>query len=821
MSADPWEMTVEVGANGQPRSSAPLAPDLETIKRSILSRLDVAAEFAALGVRFTSTRVSAKGWRECWAVGRKDDVPSAAVNVNSAVYHDSGGEGATLNLWDFALTYGDFGQFRDVLKHYAGKAGVPLGKIPTHARGRIREAIYLYRDAYGSVRYAVFRYREPNGKKSFTQHPSDGRGGWKYGSGCMDGVEPLPYRLPELLASPASDLVFVVEGEKDADRLAGLGLVATTNHQGAQSTERTWPRFLEYFAGRHCVIIPDNDSGGKKHARRVAELLRPIAGSVKLLELPGLPAKGDVSDWLDAGSGPAELVALAEAAPLWKPEKANGHAGAGHEPPPVIPFPGDRGGGDPPRPSEAPDDPHRLARLFLDSTRHADGLTLRYWLEEWHRWDGGAWRATGDREVGAELTNFIKDVFDRAALDSGSQVKAVTTKLHGNVGQAMKGLALLPAERTPRQPAWLDGGGPDPVRCLATTNGILDLPAYADGRPLFFLAPTPRFFSPVNLGYAFEPEAPSPTEWLKFLADLWGDDPESIESLREWFGYLLTSDTSLQKILMVIGPRRSGKGTIGRILRALVGPRNVVAPTLSSLATQFGLSPLIGKSVALIADARLSGRADSQVIVERLLSISGEDAQTIDRKHLTPWTGELPTRFVLISNELPRLGDSSGALVGRMVLLRLTRSFYGEEDTALTSRILAELPGILLWAIVGWNRLRERGRFLQPASGQELLDELEDLTSPISAFIAERCTIADGLQVPIGDLYTAWKSWCADRGKDKPGDEQGFGKQVRSAVPSIRTRRLGSDGSRTRVYEGIGLNVRPHSGTPEDPRNAF
>src|SRR5262249_11196231 len=92
-------------------------------------------------------------------------------------------------------------------------------------------------------------------------------------------------------------------------------------------------------------------------------------------------------------------------------------------------------------------------------------------------------------------------------------------------------------------------------------------------------------------------------------------------------------------------------------------------PTLSSLGTNFGLWPLLGKNVAMIQDARLSGRTDVAAVVERLLSISGEDALTIDRKNLPPVTTRLTARFMLLSNELPKLTDSSGALPGRMILL--------------------------------------------------------------------------------------------------------------------------------------------------------
>ena len=174
----------------------------------------------------------------------------------------------------------------------------------------------------------------------------------------------------------------------------------------------------------------------------------------------------------------------------------------------------------------------------------------------------------------------------------------------------------------------------------------------------------------------------------------------------------------------------------------MIGPENVAGPTLSGLATNFGLQPLIGKPLAIISDARLSGKSDAAVVVERLLSITGEDALTIDRKHLPAWTGTLPTKFALISNELPRLSDSSGALAGRLILLQLTRSFYGREDHGLTDLLMTELPGILLWAIEGWRRLRERGHFLQPDSGRQMIEEMEDLASPIGAFLKERCVVA-------------------------------------------------------------------------------
>ena len=151
-------------------------------------------------------------------------------------------------------------------------------------------------------------------------------------------------------------------------------------------------------------------------------------------------------------------------------------------------------------------------------------------------------------------------------------------------------------------------------------------------------------------------------------------------------------------------------------------------------------------------------------MTERLLSISGEDSLSIGRKYTTAVQCKLDTRLMLLSNELPRFSDVSGALAGRMIILRLTRSWYGVEDAGLLERLLPELPGILLWAIEGWHRLRARGRFVVPASSREVQEELEDLTSPVGAFIRQCCEIGPELSVPRNALYTAYQGWCRSEG---------------------------------------------------------
>jgi putative DNA primase/helicase len=119
------------------------------------------------------------------------------------------------------------------------------------------------------------------------------------------------------------------------------------------------------------------------------------------------------------------------------------------------------------------------------------------------------------------------------------------------------------------------------------------------------------------------------------------------------------------------------------------------------MGEQFGPASLIGKRVAMISDARINKRANLYRISERLLSITGEDTQTIDRKYLSPWTGRLQVRFIVLSNELPEFDENSDALAGRFITVQLTRSFYGHEDLGLITKLLAELPGIFNWSIAG------------------------------------------------------------------------------------------------------------------------
>jgi putative DNA primase/helicase len=448
-----------------------------------------------------------------------------------------------------------------------------------------------------------------------------------------------------------------------------------------------------------------------------------------------------------------------------------------------------------------PQKPMAVARLFVNEL-----LTLRHWHGGWWRWKTSHWCAVEDRSVRSALYEYTEAAHYMANDKPMLVPWAPTRRKIGDLFEALAAICIL-ADDT-EQPTWLDGRTSGVI--VATANGLLDV----ERRRL--LPHTPTFFNLTSVPFAYDPRAPQPRRWLEFLHEIWPDEPAAIDMLGEWFGYVISGRLDLHKILLMVGPTRGGKGVIARILTSLLGKANVAGPTLSSLGGEFGLAPLIGKSLAVISDARFVGK-NSGIVVERLLSISGEDFLTVNIKYKEQWTGKLPCRLHVISNELPKLGDASTAIVGRIVLLLLTRSWLGREDHGLELDLRAELPGVLNWALTGLERLTvtNGNRFTPLASADEAIIAMRDLASPVGAFVRERCRLGRDGEVPVDDLYAAYKAWADEAGHLK-SSKHVFGRDLRAAVPSIYKTRPRDSGSRVLVYRGICLGPALHTESNAD-----
>lgn len=191
--------------------------------------------------------------------------------------------------------------------------------VPARAPKKI-VATYDYIDEDGEVVFQVVRF-EP---KTFLQRRPDAtaKDGWSW---SVKGVKQIPYRLHDLFALEASGTVYVVEGEKDADQLRSWGLTATCNAGGAGK----WPEGLSsYFAGLDVVLVPDNDDAGRNHMAAVGAALKPVASSVRVLELPNISAKGDVSEWIGQGGTKEAFEELTARARNWGPAPPASRFGA-------------------------------------------------------------------------------------------------------------------------------------------------------------------------------------------------------------------------------------------------------------------------------------------------------------------------------------------------------------------------------------------------------------------------------------------------------------------------------------------------------------
>ncbi|WP_338692835.1 phage/plasmid primase, P4 family [Bradyrhizobium sp. 26S5] len=429
-----------------------------------------------------------------------------------------------------------------------------------------------------------------------------------------------------------------------------------------------------------------------------------------------------------------------------------------------------------------------VRRLFVRN----DAQGLVYYRGAFYEWTCTHWVECDADHLRSQVYEFLDD----ALKSNGTPFNATATK----VNQVIDALqAVVEVDARWNVPFWLDEPNTRCGHLIACRNGLLDPNAR-------ILTPhSPRFFNVNCLPFDYVADALTPRPWRAFLRQLWPDDDDGKTArlaLQEIFGLLLTSDTSFQKLFMLVGPPRSGKGTIGRVLGLLLGADNIASPSMASLSGDFGLSQLIDKNLAIISDARHGTRATSHAVAERLLSVSGEDAQTINRKHKNYWSGRLTTRFLMLTNELPNIADASGAFASRFVILTLTNSFLGKEDTNLTHTLSKELSGILNWSLRGLERLRSRGFFRMPQSSTDAMQRLSDLASPISAFLRDWCARSPEAQVNVKVLYNAWKYWCEANGIP-PGSAIVFGRDLHARCPEIT---YGGRGAK-RFYRGIELNT--------------
>ncbi len=439
--------------------------------------------------------------------------------------------------------------------------------------------------------------------------------------------------------------------------------------------------------------------------------------------------------------------------------------------------------------------------------------SLLCWGRTFYRYERGRYQEENRGSLRSQLSYFLGNA--QCLIKAGLVPFPVNKKVLEETLTALEDTCHLLDD--PEVPCWFPGINGEPVENLVSfPNGILHLLTGDFYRPL----PTLITFNAV--GFDYEPAAPAPVAWLRFLGQVFAGEADQTALLQEFMGYCLMQTAPYHKMLLLVGLPRSGKGTILKVVRALLPPNSSISPKLEDLSQRFGRQQMIGKQVVIFPDVRIGRNYDKLLSAsETLLSISGGDAQTTDRKNKDHWTGRIDVKFVMTSNKLPTLPDDSGVLATRFLTVRTRASFLGKEDVTLfDNKLLPEMGGILTWALEGLRRLKERGRFSETRVSEESQAELKILQSYVHRYVNDRCTLGIEQVVAKRDVYTDYVRWCEAQ-KEKPINDAIFAKDLYEAFPQVSQARLRGHAAGKQVMSYVGISLKATAPRGEDAENAM
>jgi putative DNA primase/helicase len=719
------------------------------------------------------------------------------------------------NTWKIFEPPGGGGGYVDMWKLARGNAPLPPrgghktnGAHPPLAQDKATDRVglkpwehvgvaYPYRDANGGLILEAVRMKPPWPGRFMQRCPNgerwNGETQWKWSVKHIVGHDCLLYRLPELLASAGSGVtVFVVEGEKDADNLAALGLIATTNIGGAGKWRAD---YAQYFAGRHVVVLPDNDEAGEAQAHDVATSLHGVAASLRVYRLPGLLPKGDVSDWLADGGTRDELLWQAREAPLWEPPAM---------PPPVEP-PGGAGG--PPEPPDPPDDDEQppeewddipapilepgtliteqeAMRLFINI--HHEQLRFNHSNGGWLIWRDNFWRPDERKLAFSWALDLCRELSKAVVARDPTRAQATIQKIRFS-GAVEQGARAMPQVAT-TQTDW----DADPM-LLGTPGGIVDLKTgiLRPGTHADMISRT------TSVTPSIIPECPT---WLAFLDYAMHGDDQLIRFIQRYFGYCLTGVVIEEVFLFMFGPGGAGKGTMVETIASIVGDYASTVPMevftgQSWSPTEYYRANMAGQRLIVANEPERGARWAEAFIKET----TGGDMLSGRHPMGRPFRFKPSHKMAMQGNHMPKLRGKSTGMERRLRILPVTRKPV-TPDIHLKAKLIAEGPGILRWLIEGclaWQKIGLNPPDAVLTAGSKYFEAQDVFTR----WIEERCDLHDGFATETGKLRADFNQWAKANGEDEMNGND-FAEAIDQHEPPFK-RKKGHAGKR--LVWGIGL----------------
>jgi putative DNA primase/helicase len=406
-----------------------------------------------------------------------------------------------------------------------------------------------------------------------------------------------------------------------------------------------------------------------------------------------------------------------------------------------------------------PQDPMAVARQFIGLDKRLlinhDGEWLLYIKNHWEsipttRVQAAIWRTMEDKyylDSNGAVRKWMPNSNKTSEVVQALQVIATPKHILGvNVSDAVNGWFGRPDDVQ-----WLRG---EPDQVIPCANGLLRL---QDRKLLTY---TPLHFNRYVLNCDYKPGATSEL-WNTYLQSSF--DGGTCIVLEEWGGYVVSGRQDLEMYLLIVGATRSGKGTYVKVLKAFLPPSAVTGFSAAQLRDRFGKESLIGKSLIVMSDNRTNLR--DKRFVEFILETVGLDDHSIRPAYARPhevFHGVLPGRIVMLSNDPPLFPDDANAVSARTLSAVTQKSFKGTENSDLKEQLVdpANLSGILNRFLDGLDRLNRRGKFVQPESGQVVLDMLSEMGSEVKQFLDQHCELAPNATAAKADVYGRYQQFC-------------------------------------------------------------
>lgn len=589
-------------------------------------------------------------------------------------------------------------------------------------------ATYPYTNEFGAVIFEKRRY-DPKDFRVYGRVP--GTEEFKPG---LNGHRGVLYRLPDVLES---DTVLIVEGEKDVHTAERLGFVATCGYAGAGKWSDSYSRNL---AGKNVVIIPDNDPPGKLHAREIVRSVSPLAGSVRVLELP-VADKGDLTDWVEAGGTAEELQNLINAT---KPDKA----GELFEEADLLAY-------------DASDNGNALAvkRIYGDQIWFSGGYG-------WLAYNGRYWTmgATAESQVKRWTIDTLyrrREAAVKARDEKYEPLIKVSRPSRARINSAMD---ILKAYATVENERLLPNPG-----LLNVANGIIDLRTGA--------------IYPHHSSYGFTycmdiPYIAGATSelWERFLGETLSS-LEVLEYLQESVGYTFTGETREEVAYYVYGEKRSGKGTFTETIQTLGKELAIEVPINRFIEGSSNRFRFAGFEKARFIHASES-KPNEWLDAAIMKLVSGGNAIDIEYKGKDSF--KIRPSFVLwiTSNEPPKMRAEDSAAWYRLRTIEFPFSKAGAEDKTLKAELKRpeHLTAVLAWIVEGAKRWYGRTTGLDtPSQVLELTESFRESLDYLYQFLEEFYEIEPnpsdvgelieaGFYAPVDSVYAHYRDWYEDNG---------------------------------------------------------